>query len=110
MSWEKVKLSDLGDIITGKTPPTKDADNYGGDIPFITPVDMYGQRNVFCTERYITEKGKDTVKNCFLPPNSVCVSCIGSDMGKAVITTKPSITNQQINSVVVNSNHNYLFV
>ncbi|MBE7005723.1 MAG: restriction endonuclease subunit S [Ruminococcaceae bacterium] len=106
-----VTVGDLGKIITGKTPPTKDKDNYGGDIPFITPVDMVGNRNIFNTERYISKKGLNTVKNCFLPEHSVCVSCIGSDMGKSVITVKPSVTNQQINSIIVDENsYDYLYV
>ena len=108
--WKKVKLGEIGKIITGKTPPTKDKDNYGGNIPFITPVDMVGNRNVFITERYLTEKGKNIVKNCLLPANTICVSCIGSDMGKAVITTQPSITNQQINSIIVDDAHDFRFV
>ena len=108
--WKKVKLGEIGKIITGKTPPTKDKDNYGGNIPFITPVDMVGNRNVFITERYLTEKGKNVVKNCLLPANTICVSCIGSDMGKAVITTQPSITNQQINSIIVDDAYDFRFV
>ncbi len=32
--------------------------------------------------------------------NSVCVSCIGSDMGKVVMTTQNSVTNQQLNSII----------
>ena len=51
-----ITVGSLGKIITGKTPPTKDKDNYGGDIPFITPVDMIGNRNAFITERYISKK------------------------------------------------------
>ena len=106
-----VTVGDLGKIITGKTPPTKDKDNYGGDIPFITPVDMVGNRNIFATERYISKKGLNTVKNCFLPEHSVCVSCIGSDMGKSVLTVKPSVTNQQINSIIVDENSfDYLYI
>ena len=108
--WKKVKLGEIGKIITGKTPPTKDKDNYGGNIPFITPVDMVGNRNVFITERYLTEKGKNVVKNCLLPANTICVSCIGSDMGKAVITTQPSITNQQIISIIVEDAYDFRFV
>lgn len=107
----KVTVGDLGKIITGKTPPTKDRDNYGGDIPFITPVDMTGNRNVFLTDRYLSLKGLNTVKNCYLPEHSICVSCIGSDMGKAVITVKPSVTNQQINSIIVyEDSFDYLYV
>lgn len=106
-----VTVGDLGKIITGKTPPTKDKDNYGGSIPFVTPVDMVGNRNAFITERYVSKKGLATVKNCLLPEHAICVSCIGSDMGKAVLTVKPSVTNQQINSIIVDADSfDYLYV
>lgn len=110
MIFHEIQIGDLGKIITGKTPPTSDSENYNGMIPFITPVDLNGRRNIFLTERYISDKGKDTVKNCLLPKDSVCVSCIGSDMGKAAVTTCPSVTNQQINSIIVNSQYNHLYV
>ena len=110
MILHEIQIGDLGKIITGKTPPTSDSENYNGMIPFITPVDLNGRRNIFLTERYISDKGKDTVKNCLLPKDSVCVSCIGSDMGKAAVTTCPSVTNQQINSIIVNSQYNHLYV
>ena len=110
MSWKKIKISEIGEVVTGKTPPTKDTDNYGGIIPFITPSDMNGDRKIFSTERYISERGKATVKNCVLPPKTICVSCIGSDMGKVVITTEESITNQQINSIKCYDGYDYNFI
>ena len=100
MGWELRELGSLGQVITGKTPPTINADNFGDGYPFITPRDMIGEKYVRSTERYVTEKGKGFVKNCFLPAESVCVSCIGSDMGKVIMTDRPSITNQQLNSLV----------
>ena len=110
MSWHEITIANLGEIITGKTPPTSTKENYGGSIPFITPSDMVGNRTIYETERYISEQGKTKVKNCVLPPCSVCVSCIGSDMGKAVITSKESISNQQINSIICNEEHDHRFV
>ncbi len=98
--WDLRELGSLGHVVTGKTPPTKDADNFGEGYPFITPRDMTGQKYVRITERFLSEKGKGVVKNCLLSANSVCVSCIGSDMGKVVMTDRPSITNQQLNSIV----------
>ena len=108
--WQQVKLCDIGKIITGKTPPTANPGNYGGNIPFITPSDMYGWRDIFCTERYLTEQGVHTVKNNVIPSGAVCVSCIGSDMGKVVIARKRCVTNQQINSIIVNDNFDQHFV
>ena len=102
-NWEVKKVEELGKIITGKTPKTADKDNFGRDYPFITPRDMSGQKNIKNTERYLSKKGKDSVNNCLLPAKSIAVSCIGSEMGKVVMTTRESVTNQQINSVIPHS-------
>ena len=99
--WKSVQVGELGKIITGKTPKTSISDNYGGHIPFLTPSDDMSVKYVRKTAKTLTEKGFSEVKNAVLPAKSVCVSCIGSDLGKVVITTRSTITNQQINSIVV---------
>ncbi len=94
-------LADLGRIVTGKTPPTSIAKNFGGDIPFITPSDMDGRRIIGETARYLTETGANSVKGARIPKGTIMVSCIGSDMGKTAIAAHDSVTNQQINSIIV---------
>lgn len=103
--WQSVKVSDLGRIVTGKTPKTAIPENYGGDVPFLTPSDDMSVKYVSKTAKTLTEKGLSEVKNTLLPPDAVCVSCIGSDLGKVVITTKKTVTNQQINSIIVDKAH-----
>ncbi len=100
--WHEYVLSDLGEIKTGKTPPSSVKDAFGGHIPFVTPKDMTGSKWVNATERSLSGLGLQTVKNYRVPPRSVAVSCIGSDMGKVVLVAKESVTNQQINTIVVN--------
>ena len=108
--WEAIKVGDLGDIKTGKTPKTSKKENYGGNIPFLAPSDDMSLKYVINTIKHITEIGLNEVKNVLLPQNSVCVSCIGSDLGKVVITTVPTVTNQQINSIIVDTeNYNVDF-
>lgn len=102
MEMKKYKLGDLGKIVTGKTPRTSIEENYGGDIPFITPSDDLSVKDIREVSKKITELGLKEVKNCLLPPRSICVSCIGSDMGKVVMTSVPSVTNQQFNSIIPN--------
>jgi type I restriction enzyme S subunit len=97
----EITLGDLGRIVTGKTPLTLVTDNFGGDIPFVTPSDMDGRKMISSTLRYLTEKGATSVKGSRIPAGSVMVSCIGSDMGKAAIAGRECVTNQQINSIVV---------
>ena len=99
--WKSFQVGEIGKVITGKTPKTSISDNYGGYIPFLTPSDDMSVKYVRETAKTLTEKGLSEVKNAILPANSVCVSCIGSDLGKVVITTRPTVTNQQINSIVV---------
>lgn len=100
--WVQVQVGELGKIVTGKTPRTSIPENYGGKIPFLTPSDNMLTKYVTGTKKTLADIGVMEVKNCLLPQNSVCVSCIGSDLGKVVITTKPTVTNQQINSIIVN--------
>lgn len=96
-------LADLGRIVTGKTPSTKVPEYFGGEIPFITPSDMDDRKTISATDRCLTDEGADMVKSAIIPSGTVIVSCIGSDLGKAAIAGKPSVTNQQINSIIVNS-------
>ena len=98
--WREVKVSEIGKIVTGKTPKTAISENYGGNIPFLTPSDDMNIKKVKSTARTLSEMGLNSVKNCLLPAKSICVSCIGSDLGKVVLTSEPTVTNQQINSIV----------
>ena len=102
MEWKEYIVSDLGRIVTGKTPRTSIPENYGGKIPFLTPSDDLSGKYSPKTIKTITDIGLNEVKNCLLPSKSICVSCIGSDLGKVVITKEPTVTNQQFNSIIPN--------
>ena len=99
--WRVLTLNQLGQIVTGKTPPTRNTSYFGGDIPFVTPSDFDGRRKIGSTKRYLTVGGADAVAGANVPGGTVMVSCIGSDMGKSALTLQPSVTNQQINSIIV---------
>ena len=105
---EKYILSDFGDIITGKTPSTTIADYFGDDVPFIKTPDMHNQIFIEHTDQMLSELGAKSQEKKFLPPLSLCVSCIGT-AGVVGITSKPSQTNQQINSIVFNEPKNVYF-
>lgn len=95
------KVADLGRVLTGKTPKTSNREYYDGIIPFITPSDDMTVKYIYHTSKTLTEEGAQSVKNSIIPAGTICVSCIGSDLGKVVITTERSVTNQQINSIIV---------
>lgn len=102
--FSTIRLDQLGPIITGKTPSNSIENAYAtSGTPFITPKDMDGRKWIDTTERYLSGSGLDAVKKALVPSNSVSVSCIGSDMGKAVLVEQDSVTNQQINTILVDS-------
>ncbi len=105
---EKKVLADFGEIMTGKTPSTANRDFFGDDIPFIKTPDMHHQIFIEHTEQSLSELGAESQMNKFLPPLSLCVSCIGT-AGVVGLTSKPSQTNQQINSIVFNDSRNVYY-
>ena len=99
-NWHDGIVADLAqEIICGKTPSTKKAEYYGGDTPFITIPDMHGCVYNVKTERYLSQRGVKSQPKKTLPPNSVCVSCIGT-AGLITLVSEKSQTNQQINSII----------
>src|SRR5712692_9850552 len=107
--WQTMTVADLGRIVTGKTPPTAKHNLYGEGYPFITPTDIGNL--LYCEPaRQLSAEGGESQRNLLLPVNSVCVTCIAS-VGKMCMTDRPSFTNQQINSVIVDdTRHNPFFV
>ncbi|MFD2034218.1 restriction endonuclease subunit S, partial [Belliella marina] len=103
--WEILMLGDIGQIITGKTPSTKDLGLWNGDIQFVTPTDISESKYQNSTERTI----KRTEKLKILPPKSIMFTCIAS-IGKMSLSVNPCVTNQQINSIIPYSNFNNEFV
>lgn len=97
--WQVGQISDFGKIICGKTPSKASKDFFGGNIPFIKIPDMHNQLFISHSEDSLSYKGSSLQQNKLLPPYSLLVSCIAT-VGLVGINTKPSHTNQQINSIV----------
>jgi type I restriction enzyme S subunit len=63
---------------------------------------MDGRRKVEMTGRSLSQAGV-AILNRVLVPHGVAVSCIGWQMGKALLIDRPVISNQQINSIIPDS-------
>ena len=100
--WRIKTLSDFGEIVTGKTPSKKVPVYYGEDMPFIKLPDMHNNIYLNNTRDNLSKCGADSQKSKTIPPDSLCVSCIGT-VGKVAITSVASQTNQQINSIVLHN-------
>ena len=97
--WKVGRLGDMGTIVCGKTPSKANSNYYGGDIPFIKIPDMHGNVFVESSEDRLTEQGSLSQIKKLIPPYSLMVSCIAT-VGLVSINTKPSHTNQQINTII----------
>ena len=103
LSTELIKIKDLGHVITGGTPPTKQRHFYGDVVPLIKPTDMVlGQRYIGETEESLSDVGVDKFKNKLVPANTPCVVTIGT-IGKSCLTKELSLVNQAVNCVVVDT-------
>jgi type I restriction enzyme S subunit len=109
-SWVQVAFYDLGEIVTGTTPPTKERTYYDdGTIPFISPGDIDHGFPIALTQKHITEPGLAVSR--VLPAGTTCVVCIGSTIGKVGRTTAPaSATNQQINAIIPGASYDQNYV
>ena len=105
--WVVKKLGEVGEIITGSTPPTEVKKYWNGNIPWITPTDISLKKDIFYSEREITSLGLKVVRK--LPANTLLVTCIAS-IGKNAILRRAGSCNQQINAIVQDSNNNIEFL
>ena len=102
--WKEVSLSEMGKTITGKTPSSQYPEDFGDEMPFITPSDSFEKKYINKSDRFLSRSGSDRLKEKIISPNSIMVTCIGSAMGKVAKNSLSSVTNQQINSIIVNEN------
>ena len=101
---EKVKLRDLGDIITGNTPSKKEASYWNSnDIPFVKP-DIISDAGItiLCeADEHLSEQARSKAR--IVNKDAVLVTCIGS-IGKVGIASDGEYAfNQQINAIVPNN-------
>lgn len=110
--WIEKKISELGTVVGGATPSTKDEQNYiDGSIPWITPKDLAGFRGRYISrgERSITQKGLASCSAQMMPKHSVLFTS-RAPIGYVAISANPVCTNQGFKSVVPNENTDYLFL
>ena len=110
--WKQCLLSELGTIVGGATPSTKDIENYeNGTISWITPKDLsgYSKRYISNGERNITEKGLKSCSTLLMPKNTVLFTS-RAPIGYVAIAGKELCTNQGFKSVVPNDDTDFMFL
>ena len=106
--WESKRLGDIGKIITGNTPSTKDKSNYGNEYLWASPVDLGKSKVINTTKNKLSLTGFNKTRK--IPKGSILITCIGSTIGKIGMANEEMSTNQQINTLVCNKNFNNEFI
>ena len=103
--WKEYKLHEIGRIVGGATPPTKDSANYDGDISWITPKDLsnFTGRYIQKGERSITQKGFESSSCQILPKGSILFSS-RAPIGYIAIAANELCTNQGFKSIIPDNN------
>lgn len=111
MTWPIVSLKDVGQIVGGGTPSTKDPNNFGEEYPWITPKDLsrQGTRFISSGERGISQAGLSNSSAKVLPAGSVIISS-RAPIGLTAIATVPVATNQGCRSFVPSDRADSLFM
>lgn len=100
--WEVKKLGETGQIVTGSTPKTSVKENYGVDYLWVSPADMGENKYIKKTIKMLSITGFNQTRK--IPKGGIMITCIGSTIGKIGIAGEELSTNQQINSLICNSN------
>lgn len=97
-TWKEMVVGDIGEVVTGSTPSTKNPEYFDGDIPFIKPTELNQGKYVCTSADYLTEAGRDVSRP--VRKGSTCVCCIGATISKCGMLQVDAVTNQQINTIV----------
>ncbi|HEM4138027.1 TPA: restriction endonuclease subunit S [Streptococcus suis] len=106
-AWELRKLGELGEIVTGSTPPIANEEYYSDKgIPWITPTDI--DTNIISdSAKKLSAEGAKIGR--VVRANSILCTCIASIGKNALLTTNGSF-NQQINSLTPYSDNDSYFL
>lgn len=108
--WSDKAIGDLGTVVTGSTPPSRHPDWFGNEVPFVTPSDMNEGDRRPSPGRCLSRLGRVGLKTRIVPANAVAFVCIGATIGKVCLLPTESVTNQQINTIVPNSDTDSRFL
>ncbi len=101
MITRSTRIKDLGEIITGNTPPRNRTDYYGNYIPFVKATDIdVNSKFTYSPEEYYSEIAFKKYKKSLIPKGSTCVVTIGTVGKKMTMAHTDMFINQAMNAIV----------
>lgn len=106
INWKWVTLDDIGIVVSGGTPSTKEPEFWNGDIPWVTPADLSNYNEVYLSKgrRNISKVGLEYSSATLLPENSIIFSS-RAPIGYVAITKNELATNQGFKNLIIFKDH-----
>ena len=100
-AWPMVKLGEVAKVASGGTPKTSIAEDWDGDVPWVTPKDLSNNKKLWISSgsRSITELGLAKSGATLLPSQTVLWSS-RAPIGLVAIASNPIATNQGFKSFI----------
>jgi len=100
-NWQWATLADIGEVVSGGTPSTKNPSFWGGAINWISPADLSGYDNKFILKgaKSLTQAGLENSSAKLMPAGSIHFSS-RAPIGYVVISKTNISTNQGFKSIV----------
>lgn len=101
-NWILTTLGEIGIVVSGGTPSSRQPNFWGGDIAWITPADLSNYKNKYIEQgqRSISKVGLDYSSAKLLPKGSVMFSS-RAPIGYTVIAKNDIATNQGFKNLVL---------
>ena len=109
--WSRVSVADIGKVVSGGTPDSKNPAYWDGDIPWATPTDITSltSRYISSTARQITEAGLKSSSARLVPAGSILI-CTRATIGELAIASEPICTNQGFKNLVTTPEYDNEFI
>ncbi|MFV0543419.1 MAG: restriction endonuclease subunit S [Marinicella pacifica] len=111
MSWELIRLGNIGDWGSGSTPKRGNPEYYGGDIPWFKSGELISDY-ISETEEKVTYKALSECSLRLNKPGDVLIAMYGATIGKTSILEVEGTTNQAVCACTVfkGTMNNYLLL
>ncbi|BAL83709.1 putative type I restriction-modification system specificity subunit [Selenomonas ruminantium subsp. lactilytica TAM6421] len=108
MGWERIRLADKCEIVTGNTPSRKVKEYYGNDIEWIKSDNITEATNLTTATEYLSDEGAKVGR--IVEAGSILMTCIAGSLrsiGNVAIVDRAVAFNQQINAILPNEQSTY---
>ena len=110
MSWEKVRIKDFAEVITGGTPSTSKKEYWNnGDIPWLNSGEL-NQGLILSSSNFITKSGLENSAAKLMPPNTVLIALTGATTGVTGYLGIEACANQSVTGVIPSDKHHPKFL